>query len=117
MSGSLITVTWQIYSRNKRKWDWVVRSPYHLFIDFLFGSHLKGLFPVGVSNKKYLDYHYIDMTTNAMVRGYSPLHHHLSHMDQVFEKPRAPGTYEVRYFSYETGKYADFRKSNIILIQ
>eukprot|EP01128_Nolandella_sp_AFSM9_P003778 TRINITY_DN1657_c0_g1_i1.p1 TRINITY_DN1657_c0_g1~~TRINITY_DN1657_c0_g1_i1.p1 ORF type:complete len:652 (-),score=224.02 TRINITY_DN1657_c0_g1_i1:40-1842(-) len=81
-SGSLIPVTWKIHSQPKSKWDWV------------------GLFLVGTANTQYVQYKYINVSTNAL----------------VFDAPTAPGNYEVRYFSYHHGKYEDFRKSELILI-
>jgi len=54
-----------------------------------------GIFAVGAANTKYLQYKYIDPHSTAL----------------TFDVPMAHGTYEARYFSYNLGKYADFRKS------
>jgi len=47
------------------------------------------------SNMNYLSYKFIDLSSNAM----------------IFEKPKIPGQYEVRYFSFNVGRYTSFRKS------
>jgi len=59
------------------------------------------LFKVGeTNNKNYIQYKYVDNNSNAT----------------VFIAPVEKGQYEVRYFSYNLGKYVDFRKSNVVVI-
>jgi len=60
-----------------------------------------GLFKINeVNNKNYLQFKYIDAHSNAT----------------IFAVPKEKGTYEVRYFSYNVGKYNDFRKSDPIIV-
>jgi len=60
-----------------------------------------GLFNVNeTNNKNYLQYKYIDTYSNAA----------------IFTIPRERGQFEVRYFSYNLGRYNDFRKSNQIIV-
>jgi len=60
-----------------------------------------GLFRVEeLNNKNYVQYKYVDIHSNAT----------------IFALPKEKGTYEVRYFSYNLGKYNDFRKSYPIVI-
>jgi len=60
-----------------------------------------GLFKIQeLNNKTYIQYKYVDAHSNAV----------------VFDTPNEKGTYEIRYFSYNLGKYTDFRKSNPIIL-
>jgi len=53
------------------------------------------------NNRNFIgDYKYVDINSNAT----------------VFLAPTEPGEYEIRYFSYNVGRYTTFRKSNPVII-
>jgi len=62
-----------------------------------------GLFKASEKNNgNYLESKYVNVSTN----------------NTVFKIPKdKPGEYEVRYFSYYVGKYVNFKKSNIFVVQ
>jgi len=51
------------------------------------------------NNSKYLDSKYVNLTTN-----------------NVTFNTKEKGEMEVRYFSYNVGKYANFKKSNVFVV-
>jgi len=95
VTPGLVAVSWDIHSQPKSTWDWV------------------GIFRVGASNHQYVSYKYVLPDSSALVRSNSiRVVAMLAHTHpQTFDAPKEPGDYEVRYFSYHVGTYADFRKS------